>query len=56
MFIILVFGFQFIYVNQSFAPAPDVEIGTLYDVSKHQHHLMDSVLMMYLHLREVQFL
>jgi len=25
--------FQFVYVNQAFAPAPDVDIGTLYDVS-----------------------
>ncbi len=26
--------FQFLYVNQSFAPAPDVEVGTLYEVSR----------------------
>jgi len=24
---------QFLYVNQSFAPAPDVDIGTMFDVS-----------------------
>lgn len=26
------FFFQFIYVNQSFAPSPDQEVGTLYEV------------------------
>ncbi len=25
------FPFQFLYVNQSFAPAPDVDVGTLYE-------------------------
>ena len=31
--------FQFLYVNQSFAPSPDVEVGTLYDVSVHRKSL-----------------
>lgn len=25
--------FQFLYVNQAFAPAPDMEVGTVFDVS-----------------------
>lgn len=28
----VVFLMQFIYVNQSFAPSPDQEVGTLYEV------------------------
>jgi hypothetical protein len=34
MYNYVMFGlFQFLYVNQSFAPAPDTEVGVLFDVS-----------------------
>lgn len=33
---------QFIYVNQSFAPSPDQDVGTLYDVSTHRDLLPTS--------------
>lgn len=33
---------QFIYVNQSFAPSPDQDVGTLYDVSTHRDLLLNS--------------
>ena len=32
------FNLQFLYVNQSFAPAPDVDIGTMFDVSLCKDH------------------
>lgn len=45
------FVLQFIYVNQSFAPSPDQDVGALFDVSKHrdlfqlptQHHYVRQV-------------
>lgn len=35
-FLLLFFVPQFIYVNQSFAPSPDQDVGALFDVSKHK--------------------
>lgn len=36
---VFVFIPQFIYVNQSFAPSPDQDVGILFDVSTHKNNL-----------------